>query len=107
MLTVQRWSGEHQLQMWVRPDNYGEYEDEFMAWTMRIWPTIRTSPLRWNFQPITQRPCGSQANGFTLMRSLLTMRKQIDMASRYRNATAIAFCVVSTIGHPATFRHHP
>ena len=77
VLNAQRWSGEHELQMWVRPDNYGKYEDAFMAWTMRMLADYPRLPVTLELSTDhTQAIEAAEANGFNVTRTLLTMRKR-------------------------------
>ncbi len=78
VLTAQRWSGNHELQIWVRPDNYGKYEDAFMAWTMRMLADYPRLPV--TLELPTDHTAAietANANGFTTARTLLTMRKKM------------------------------
>ena len=79
MLTVQRWSGEHQLQMWVRPENYGKYEDEFFAWGLYTLADYPRFPVALELS--TEHTAALEAakdHGFQVTRSLLTMRRRIE-----------------------------
>ncbi len=81
VLTAQRWSGDHELKIWVRPDNYGKYENAFMAWTMRMLADYPRLPVTLELSTDhTQAIEAAEANGFDVTRTLLTMRKRMPVS---------------------------
>jgi ribosomal protein S18 acetylase RimI-like enzyme len=79
VLKAQRRSGQHKLQIWVRPDNYGLYEEAFMGWTMRMLAEYPRIPVTLELATShTAAIEAAQANGFTIERTLLTMRKKMQ-----------------------------
>lgn len=78
ILTVQRWSGPHKLQVWVRPDNYGLYEQPLLGWVLQ---TLQEYPRR----PVLVQASASHSamldalvqHGFRVVRTLLTMRLEL------------------------------
>jgi ribosomal protein S18 acetylase RimI-like enzyme len=79
VLAAQRWRGEHRIQLWTRPEHYGNYDSALLRWSLA---TLQTYP-RW---PITislstdHIPALEQVEfyGFRPVRTLLTMRKRVD-----------------------------
>jgi hypothetical protein len=77
-LTVQRWSGPHKLQVWVRPDNYGHYEQPLLGWVLQ---TLQEYPRR----PVLVQASANHSamldtlvqHGFRVVRTLLTMRLEL------------------------------
>lgn len=79
ILTAQRWGGEHQIQLWTRPEHYGYHDIALLDWalaTLRSYPrmpvalsinTDETPAIDW-----------LESAGFTVQRTLLTMRLRVD-----------------------------
>lgn len=79
MLTVQCWNGDHQLHMWVRPDNYGKYEDAFLSWVLHQLRDYPRYPV--TLELLTEHGAAieaAQTHGFEVTRTLLTMRRKVD-----------------------------
>ncbi len=78
ILTAQRWNGEHELKLWVRPEHYGEYEDAFFEW---VTATLYDYPrLPVTLALPTSHASGLEAarrHGFEPTRTLLTMRREM------------------------------
>ena len=78
ILTASRWHKLHKLQLWVRPEFYGQHEAALLQWVLA---TLQEYP-RWPVQTVLSRDHHQalelfQEAGFTKQRSLLTMRKEI------------------------------
>lgn len=77
-LDARNWLGEHNLQLWVRPEHYGVYDRALIDWALwRLqefprWP-IRTSIMIEHHQAIDYL----QRSGFEPQRTLLTLRKRL------------------------------
>lgn len=79
ILTAARWRGQHKLQLWVRPENYGKYEDKILQW---VFKTLQEYP-RWPIHVALSRDHTAaletfQQAGFIKERALLTMRKEMN-----------------------------
>lgn len=78
ILTAQRWSGEHRIQLWVRPDNYGQVENEMLRWALKTLDDYPRLPVTLELSTLhTAAMEAAQALGFTAERTLLTMRRKI------------------------------
>jgi len=79
VLTAQRWSGAHRVQLWVRPEHYGQVERPLVQWalqTLRAYPTL---PIQASVPSDHLAALEAlQAAGFRAQRTLLTMR--LDLA---------------------------
>ncbi len=78
ILTAQRWSGEHQLKLWVRPDHYGQVEEAMMQWVLKTLDDYPRLPV--TLELSTLHEAGMEAarrHGFEVVRSLMTMRRKI------------------------------
>jgi len=78
VLTAQRWGGKHRLQLWVRPEDYGKYEEGFFDWAMT---TLDAYP-HWSVELMlsTEHEAAIDAakrHGFQTKRTLLTMRRDM------------------------------
>jgi len=78
VLTAMRWRGTHQMQMWVRPEQYGQHERSLFEWTLA---TLQNYP-RWPVQlslsmEHTAALDVAQALGFQAQQTLLTLRHKI------------------------------
>ncbi len=78
ILSAERWSGAHRLQMWVRPEHYGQVERGLVQWavdTLRDYPAL----------PLQASVAGEHvaaldalhAAGLRTLRTLLTMRLDV------------------------------
>ena len=78
ILKAERWSGRHEVQFYVRPENYGQYETDLLHWALA---TLNDYP-RW---PVTASLTSDHAAaletfqryGFRVERTLMTMRKKM------------------------------
>jgi hypothetical protein len=79
ILSAQRWRGEHRLQLWTRPEHYGDYDSALIRWSLA---TLQDYP-RW---PINVSLAADHTPaielvefyGFRPLRTLLTLRKRVD-----------------------------
>ncbi len=78
VLTAQRWKANHKLQIWVRPELYGQDEQALVQWAMHAlrpyppWPITAGLP--------SDHSAGIEALqrfGFAPVRTLLTMRLEL------------------------------
>ena len=79
VLTAQRWGGEHEVRLWVRPESYGQYEAGMINWTLQTLADYPRLPV--NLELITDHQAALDAAhqaGFQVQRTLLTMRRQLD-----------------------------
>jgi N-acetylglutamate synthase-like GNAT family acetyltransferase len=79
ILTAQRWRGAHKLELWVRPEQYGNLEEPLVR---RALTTLQEYP-RWPVVctlSIDHKPAlaALQAYGFRIQQTLLTMRHKIE-----------------------------
>jgi ribosomal protein S18 acetylase RimI-like enzyme len=78
VLTAQRWQGEHNLKLWVRPEHYGEYEDALFQWVTATLYDYPRLPVTLSLP--TSHVAGLAAAyraGFETTRALLTMRRDM------------------------------
>jgi ribosomal protein S18 acetylase RimI-like enzyme len=78
ILTVARWKGIHQLQLWAHPEQYGRHEAHLLQWTLA---TLQNYP-RWPVQVSLSRDhtaalSVAQEYGFSIQNTLLTLRRKI------------------------------
>ncbi|NJN80953.1 MAG: GNAT family N-acetyltransferase [Caldilineaceae bacterium] len=78
ILTAQKWREDHEVELWVRPQNYGQYEEQMVQW---ILATLNEYP-RWpvSVKLSTHHEAGLnafRAHGFQSLTTLMTMRYQI------------------------------
>lgn len=81
ILTAMRWQGQHQMQLWVRPEHYGVHDETLIRWGL---VTLQGYP-RWpvNISVATEHTAALdllQYYRFHIQRTLLTLRKQIGAA---------------------------
>jgi ribosomal protein S18 acetylase RimI-like enzyme len=79
VLTAMRWRGVHQLQVWVRPELYGQHEEPLFHWVLA---TLQDYP-RWPVHVTLNREhqaalAVAQRYGFREQQTLLTMRRRVD-----------------------------
>lgn len=87
ILTAERWSGAHRLQMWVRPEHYGQIERTLVQWavdTLRDYPALPLQATVAN-EHIAAIDALHSA-GLHTVRTLLTMR--LDVAPEPAPAAA-------------------
>jgi len=83
VLTAQRWSGDHQIQLWARPEHYGNYDASLLHWALFALQDYPRRPV--NISLSTEHGVAQevlQAYGFQPLRTLVTMRKRIGSADR-------------------------
>ncbi len=79
ILTAQRWKGPHQLQLWVRPESYGQMEQPLVQWALNIIGDYPVWPI--NVSISTEHVAAQEAlaeAGFAVRRTLLTMRLAVS-----------------------------
>lgn len=78
-LTVQRWSGAHELSLWARPEQQGRYEEQMVQWALAtLWDYPR-APVTVNMSRDYSAGLEAlQAFGFAPQQALLTMRRRIS-----------------------------
>jgi len=79
VLFAQRWSGAHEIDLWVRPEQYGRYEAMLTQWALAaLWEHPR-APVTVNLsREHTAGLEALEAFGFRPQRTLITMRRRID-----------------------------
>lgn len=79
ILTVQRWRGAHKLEMWTRPEAYGQHEEEMVQWslaTLREYPRL---PVFTNLSTDhAEAIAACRRAGFQPVQTLLTMRREVE-----------------------------
>jgi ribosomal protein S18 acetylase RimI-like enzyme len=78
VLTAERWRGEHELQMWVRPEQYGLYEHYMVQWVMATLQEYPRWPVKMTLS--SEHRAGIQAAeafGFKEQQTLITMRRRV------------------------------
>lgn len=80
ILTVERWSAPHKLQLWVRPEWWGNWEEGLVDWAMNL---LAPYPVGKVVTQIAHNHEAARAalvkRGFEVTRTLMTMK--LDMAS--------------------------
>jgi ribosomal protein S18 acetylase RimI-like enzyme len=79
ILKADRWGGPHELEMWVRPEQYGTCESFLLQWTLA---TLRDYPQR-PLKLTVSREHGAALQsalelGFMAEQTLVTMRRSMD-----------------------------
>jgi len=78
VLTAQRWEGRHKLQLWTRPDHYGQYEDALIRWAMATLQEYPALPTELTLSTDHEAALdAAKRHGFQVERTLLTMRREI------------------------------
>ncbi|MBW7882431.1 MAG: GNAT family N-acetyltransferase [Caldilineaceae bacterium] len=78
ILTARRWHGEHQIQLWVRPEHYGVYEAPLVEWVLSTLQDYPRWPVRISLN--TSHTAGVtllEQYGFQQQQTLLTLRKRL------------------------------
>lgn len=78
ILTAQRWQGSHRLQLWVRPESYGRYEDQMSRWALATLSCFPRYPVEASLS--TEHSPGIEALldlGFRRRQTLVTMRRRV------------------------------
>ncbi|MEM7126565.1 MAG: GNAT family N-acetyltransferase [Chloroflexota bacterium] len=77
-LTAQRWQGEHKLQLWVRPEHFGKYEEYFAHWVLSKLQDFPRFPISLTISTEHIAALDSfQRFGFQRRQALLTMRRKV------------------------------
>jgi ribosomal protein S18 acetylase RimI-like enzyme len=79
ILSAQRWRGEHSIQLWTRPEHFGNYDSALIRWSLA---TLQDYP-RWpvNISLSTDHTAALELvefYGFRPLRTLLTLRKRVS-----------------------------
>jgi ribosomal protein S18 acetylase RimI-like enzyme len=78
VLTASRWRGNHRLQMWVRPEHYGQFEPQIVEWAMNALADYPAWPITVSVPGDHHAAIDAlTARGFQVQRTLLTMRLQL------------------------------
>ncbi|MBK8045816.1 MAG: hypothetical protein IPK16_00960 [Anaerolineales bacterium] len=79
ILTAQRWGGEHQIQLWTRPEHYGYHDIALLDWALASLRSYPRMPVALSLNT-DETPAIDwlQSAGFTVQRTLLTMRLRVD-----------------------------
>ena len=78
VVNARRWVGEHTMQLWARPEHYGNYDLALIRWALGALQDFPAWPV--NISLSTDHTSAQellQSYGFRTQRSLLTMRKRI------------------------------
>ena len=78
VLTAERWRGTHELQMWVRPEQYGIYEQTMVQWVVATLQEYPRWPVKVTLS--SEHVAGIRAAeefGFQQQQTLVTMRRRI------------------------------
>lgn len=78
ILTAARWRGNHQLQLWVQPNLYGQHEETLLHWALAALQDYPRWPITLNLS-INHEAALTYAKqyGFQEQQTLLTMRRKI------------------------------
>ncbi|MBX3011090.1 MAG: GNAT family N-acetyltransferase [Caldilineaceae bacterium] len=78
ILTVARWRGAHQLQLWVQPNLAGQHEETLLNWTLATLQEYPRWPVNLNLSLSQEAALAcAKAYGFQEQQTLLTMRCRI------------------------------
>ncbi|MEM7539877.1 MAG: GNAT family N-acetyltransferase [Chloroflexota bacterium] len=78
ILTAMRWRGLHNVQLWVRPDQYNQYEESLLQWILHTLQDYPRWPVHINVNNDHERMIDVLTRqGFQQQRTLLTMRRKI------------------------------
>ena len=79
VLEAQRWKGPHKLQMWVRPELYGQKEQPLIAWALHELAAYPAWPVTVSVSTDHQAALALlEQAGFNSVRTLLTLRLPIS-----------------------------
>lgn len=79
VLTAQRWSDEHQIRLWVRPESFGQYETALLRWAVVTLDEYPRFPVTLELSTEhKQALAAAEALGFRVKRTLLTMRRPVQ-----------------------------
>ncbi|MDQ3249966.1 MAG: GNAT family N-acetyltransferase [Chloroflexota bacterium] len=78
VLTAARWRGIHQVQLWVRPEEYGQHEQSLLQWTMAVLQEYPRWPVQLNLSTAHGAALDvAQRFGFQIQQTLLTLRRKV------------------------------
>jgi ribosomal protein S18 acetylase RimI-like enzyme len=78
VLTAARWRGDHALELWVRPEYYGEYERHLMQWALATLREFPQAPVKLSLSGDHQAALETaEAFGFRRQQTLVTMRRRV------------------------------
>jgi hypothetical protein len=78
VLTAERWRGTHELQMWVRPEQYGMVEHYLVQWAMATLQEYPRLPVKMSLSNDHEAGiAAAESFGFRRQQTLITMRRRI------------------------------
>lgn len=78
VLTAERWRGTHELQMWVRPEQYGMVEHYLVQWAMATLQEYPRLPVKVSLSSEHESGiAAAESFGFQRQQTLVTMRRRI------------------------------
>lgn len=79
ILSAERWRSTHELEFWVRPEQYGMYERYLVQWTLSTLQEYPRWPVKVSVSGGHQAALDAlQFYGFHWRQSLITMRRRVD-----------------------------
>lgn len=79
ILTADRWGKPHELEMWVRPEQYGRVESFLVQWTLAMLQEYPQRPLRVTVSSDHADALAVMREfGFDQIQTLMTMRRRMD-----------------------------
>jgi hypothetical protein len=78
VLTAERWRGTHELQLWVRPEQYGMFEQYMVHWAVATLQDYPRWPMKLTLS--SEHDAGilaAERFGFKPQQTLVTMRRRI------------------------------
>lgn len=89
VLTAQRWNGPHRVQLWVRPEHYGQLERRMAEWVAATLATYPTFPVTATLPNDHIAAIDAlQEIGLKRVRTLLTMRLDVAPDEAHDEAPA-------------------
>jgi ribosomal protein S18 acetylase RimI-like enzyme len=77
-LDARRWRGEHAMQLWVRPEQYGQYDHPLIDWALWRLQDYPRWPIRISINTDHDSAIEYlERSGFVRQRTLITMRKRL------------------------------
>ncbi len=78
LLDARRWRGEHTMQLWVRPEQYGIYDRPLIDWALWSLQSYPRWPIRISINTGHRSAIDYLArSGFVPQRTLITMRRRL------------------------------
>lgn len=78
VLTASRWHSPHRLQLWVRPERYGQYEAGLIQWVLATLADYPRAPVEANLSTEHRAALHVlQEVGFQVEKTLVTMRRRM------------------------------